>query len=242
MRKLAFVFDMDDTIVPTDTIFAFFELYGKKEKAEELYEWSKEAPEKIAKAYAMPLEKVYKGIDVELLLNEVVAERGPIPVEKFRQVAEKLPLFTGVKEFFAKLQGKYGENLFLLTSSYEPVAKAVAKRIGVLEENVMATKLRESARKVTGFLGPVMEAEMKEKTMRKMMGERGISLRNCVAVGDGLLDKYFIGAVVRAGGLGIAVSDKKELVEYSKAQVSMKEPVYAGIWKSIEEFGSKGEK
>jgi len=118
MKPLAFAFDLDDTIVPTDTIFEFFGLYGKKERAEKIYELSCTAPQKLALEYGIPAEKVYPAMDVELVLGEIVKENGPIPVGKFEGLALIVPLCEGAPEFFAKSSSAQHSSL-----SAEPLLK-----------------------------------------------------------------------------------------------------------------------
>ena len=238
MKKLAFVFDLDGTIVPADTVFEFFGLYGKKERAEKIYGLSCNAPKKLASecGICIPAEKIYPGIDVEIVLGEIVEENGPIPLEKFEELALTVPLCKGAPEFFAKLRERYGGNIFIVSSTFQPLGRAIAKRLGLDEENVLATRLREEGGRVIGFLGPVMEAGEKEIALRNAAARRKLSLKDFVAVGDGSQDWYFMKAVADAGGLGIAVSANRELVRKAGPKVVMEAPDFGKIWVEIEKF------
>jgi HAD superfamily phosphoserine phosphatase-like hydrolase len=238
-EKIALFFDMDETIIATDTIFAFFDKFGKKEKAEQVYEWSKNNPEKVAEMYKIPLEEVYPGIDVELICKEIIAENDGIRLEVFEKLVAELPIYEGAENFFSDFMNKYGNNTFIVSSSFEPIAKGVAKRLGIPTENVIATKLLEENGMITKFIGPVIEAEKKELAVKTIAEKNNLMLKNCVGAGDGKHDHFFIRSITSAGGLGIAVSEDETLITNSKAQVVMPKPDYNDISTAINNFAEK---
>ena len=237
--EIALFFDMDETIIAKDTIFAFFEKFGKKEKGEEVYEWSKNNPEKISQMYGISKEDVYPGMDVELICKEIIKEHNGVPLESFEELVNELPFYPRAEQFFLEFKEKYGDNIFIVSSSYDPIAKGIAKKIGIPIENVVATKLLEEDGKITKFIGPVMEAEKKEEAIKKIAKENNIDLQNCVGAGDGKHDHFFIRAITNAGGLGIATSKNEMLVTNSKAQIIMNEANYAKITEVVDDFAKK---
>src|SRR3989344_3929585 len=100
MKKIALVFDVDGTITKEDTIFLFFELFGKRKEAEQIYRWAKRNPKRILKEYGIPEKEIFPSIDVELILKEILQEKKAIPIEVFENIGKKAKLWTGAKEFF----------------------------------------------------------------------------------------------------------------------------------------------
>jgi HAD superfamily phosphoserine phosphatase-like hydrolase len=238
-EEVALFFDMDETIIATDTIFAFFDKFGKKDKAEQVYEWSKNNPEKIAEVYKIPVENVYPGMDVELICKEIISENEGISLDTFTDLVNELPFYNGAEEFFLNFKNKYGNNMFIVSSSFEPIAQGIANKLGIPMENVIATKLREENEKITEFIGPVMEAENKATAVQELAEKNNLKLKNCVGVGDGKHDHFFIRAITDSGGLGIAVSKDETLVTNSKAQIVMPTPDYNKISTAINNFAEK---
>ncbi|MBT7240937.1 MAG: HAD-IB family phosphatase [Candidatus Diapherotrites archaeon] len=241
-EKIALFFDMDETIVSTDTIFSLFDEFGKKEKGEEIYEWSKNNPKKVADLYNIPIEEIYPGMDVELICKEIIEENKGIPLNKFEELVNALPIYEGAEKFFSDFMRKYGNNVFIISSSFEPIARGIAKKLGIPIENVIATKLLKENEKITKFIGPVLEAEKKEDALKEITTKNNILLKNCVGVGDGKHDHFFIKAITASGGLGIAVSKDKTLIENSGAQVIMSIPDYTKISTAVNDFAEKLEK
>jgi HAD superfamily phosphoserine phosphatase-like hydrolase len=227
--------DIDGTLWEGDSIFALFERYGKRERAEAVYGWSASAPEKIAAEYGMPVERVYPGIDVELILEEIVRENGPIEASVFEGMANEVRLLEGAEPLFAALAAQ-GIDAYLVSTAYEPFASALAMRLGIPAKNVIATKLAMQDGRATGFRGPVIEGERKEAQVRKLAQLTGIPLSRFVAIGDGAMDKWWLRAVAQEGGLAVAVSDNRNLVEYARPGLAMERPDFKAIIAEILKF------
>ncbi len=140
MNKLVVVSDLDGTLIGKDTLFEFFGMYGKRQRAEEL-------------------NRLKDSSDVKTVLEEILAEQGPIPLSVFERVADSAWLKPGSLEFVKTLRD-IGD-LFLVTCTYGPIAQRLSKRLGIHSENVYCTELEIQDGRVTGFKGPVMDGAVK---------------------------------------------------------------------------------
>ncbi len=232
MKKIALVFDVDETITKEDTIFQFFDKFGKRGRAERIYDWVKNDPGRISQEFGIPGGKINPSIDVELILREILNEKGEIPVEVLGEVGEKAELSKVAEEFFGYFREKKQFEVFFITSEYRQIAEAIAKRLGVLEKNVFCTELKIKRGKVVGFKGPVMESKEKMKALRQI-AKRGFANSRIFAFGDSESDKYFIGDAVRKGGVGVAVRKNAELIRFAKPQFVQIEPDFGELMKIV---------
>ncbi len=206
MRKIAVVLDQDGTLTPNDTILDFYAVFGKRERGERVYEWSKNAPERIEREFRIPKNNVYESIDVELIAREIFRENGAIKKRVFKEIAERAELFNGVEEFVAALRGE-GFSVLVASATYEPIMRAFAKRVGIASENVGATKLAlDAAGNAVGFVGPVMEREAKADFVKRVSKKTRIPLARFVGIEDSASDDPFLDAISGAGGLSIKLN------------------------------------
>ncbi|MEK6954344.1 MAG: HAD family hydrolase [Candidatus Micrarchaeota archaeon] len=238
MEKIALVFDVDETITKEDAIFQFFEVFGKRKEAEKIYEWVKSNPGRISKEFGIPRSKIYPSIDVELILKEILNEKGEIPVEFFEQIGESARLAKGAKEFFQYFTKNRQFEVFFITSEYRPISESIAKRLGVPENNIFCTELKIERRKMVGFKGPVMESKKKLIALRQI-AKRGFAYSCIFAFGDSESDKYFIGEAVQKGGVGIVVRKNAELIRFAKPQYVQSEPDFGKLMKIVNDEAEK---
>ena len=226
--KIVLATDVDGTLTEpgSDTIFDFFGLYEKKEESEELYEWSLNAPEKISAKYGIPLDRVFPSIDVEILLKQIITEQDGVAQSVFEKIGREARLAEGARELVAEAQGMGA--VFFLTCAFEPTALAIAKRLGVEEENVFCTRLEEHGGKVIGFKGPVMEAEVKRAALQDICGKTRAPLNRFVGLGDSSSDAPFVKGIIEAGGLGLVLGGNKKLLEAGAKPVE-------NPWQALEE-------
>jgi HAD superfamily phosphoserine phosphatase-like hydrolase len=224
MRKIAVVLDQDGTLTPNDTIFDFFDAFGKRELGERIYEWSKNAPERIEREFGIPRSKVYESIDVELVAREILRENGVIKKKVFYDIATNAKIFGGVERFITAIRGE-GFPVFVASATYEPIARAFAKRVGIAVENVGATKMAlDAGGNATGFVGPVMERGVKAEFVKAASRKAGVPLAQFVGIGDSASDDPFLNAISNAGGLSIKLNA---------------EPYFAAITKKVMEYAEE---
>ncbi|MBI5036406.1 haloacid dehalogenase-like hydrolase [Candidatus Micrarchaeota archaeon] len=185
---MIFFFDVDGTLAEGDTIFRLFSTFGKKERAEEI-------------------NRVAPSEDVELVLEEILEEQGPIPMSDFEEEGRSAKFVEDAEELVRKC-GSLGE-VFLLTCTYEPIAMKIAERLGVRPENVFSTLLSIRNGFVVGFKGPIMDGEQKRTTLREICG----SGKKVVGLGDSAADAPFLSEISARGGLALTVKPEKKLLE-----------------------------
>jgi phosphoserine phosphatase len=218
------VLDQDGTLTPADTILDFYAAFGKRERGEKIYEWSKNAPQRIEREFGIPQSKVYESIDVELIAKEIFRENGAVKKRVFEEIASKAKIFDGVKEFVAAMRGE-GFQVFVASATYEPISLAFAKRVGISTQNVGATKLElDSKGNAVGFVGPVMERGVKADFVRRTSKKTGVAWSRFVGIGNSASDDPFLDAISNAGGLSIKLNA---------------EPDFAAITKKVMEYAEK---
>jgi HAD superfamily phosphoserine phosphatase-like hydrolase len=238
MKKIALVFDVDETITKGDTIFQFFEVFGKRGKAERIYRWVKSNPKRILKKYGIPLKEINPSIDIELVLKEILAEKGAISIEVFENIGKKAELAKGATEFFEYFGKKRQFEVFFITSEYRPIAETIAERLGVPEKNIFCTELKIRRGNVVDYKGPVMESRDKLRALKKI-SKRGFAYSRIFTFGDSESDKYFIGEAVRKGGTGVAVRKNAELVRFAKPQYVQSEPDFGELMNIVKKEAEK---
>ena len=238
MKKIALVFDVDGTITKEDTIFLFFELFGKRKEAEQIYRWAKSNPKRILREYGIPEKEIFPSIDIELILKKILGEKGAIPIEAFENIGKKAEIAEGAKKFLEYFGKKRQFEVFFITSEYRPIAEAIAKRLGVPEKNIFCTELKIKRGNVIAFEGPVMESKEKLTALTQITN-RGFAYSRIFAFGDSESDKYFIGEAVRKGGIGVAVWKNTELIRFAKPQYVQNKPDFGELIKIVKKEAEK---
>ncbi|MDP2717702.1 MAG: HAD family hydrolase [Candidatus Micrarchaeota archaeon] len=236
MSRIVTVSDIDETLTAEDSILAFFDRFGKRRRAEQVWQWSRANPEKIESEFGIPRSDVRPSMDVELVLKEILAEGNRIDVAEFEKTARSTALAPGAKKLMATASSL--GDVFLLSAMFQPQAEAFARRLGVPAENAVATRLFISGRRVTGFLGPLMEGTAKADALDVIAKQTGIPLSRFAGIGDSASDAPFIRRIVRAGGLGMAVTGDTALNQAGAVRVEN----LAEAGKRLEAFGEKMEK
>jgi phosphoserine phosphatase len=172
--------DVDGVIVNGDTIFSFFERYGKFAKAK-------------------TLNKRKPGSDITLVLVEIVREN-KVTEETLAREAKLAKLYPGARQFYSGLEA-LGARVCLLTATYEPIAKGIAKRVGLKRPIIMATKVKSASGLLKGALGTAMEAGRKKSALRQACRRTGIPLSMTVGIGDSPSDRLFMDDIANSRGM-----------------------------------------
>ncbi len=213
--KIVVVADADGTLTTEDTLFNFFGSFGKRKRAKEV---NRARPSK----------------DVELVLEEIILERGKIPLDAFEKVGESAKLANGAEEFAAGCRKAGG--VFVITCTYSPIARKIAGRLGISSENVFSTQVETAGGFVTGFLGPIMDGAEKKNALLEITDRIGLPLSCFVGLGDSASDAPFIRAIVEAGGLGLAVKRQDKLQKAGAWFVDGLDEAFVEIEKFAEEL------
>ncbi len=182
------VFDLDGTLIDCEAIDELAKLVGKEKEVKEI------------------TEKAMKGeIDFKTALIERVKHLAGLDFEKALEVARKLPLMKGAKETIIELKSKNIATA-IITGSFDFIANRIKNELGI--DYVVANKLVVKDGKITGEVeGEIVENCSKGKALEKLSKELGISLDQCVAIGDGANDA----CMLEKAGLAIAFNSKEVL-------------------------------
>lgn len=170
--------DVDGTITPNDTIFDFFDKYGKRQEADGLNE---------AEA----------GSDISIILDRIAGENR-VTEKEFDDIANNAALFPGAAEFYQELEEK-GAKVLLLSASYTPIIKRISERIGLKRPVINATEIKWK----TGLVdkcGRVVEVGEKQKALLEVVAQGGMQLEKTIGIADSQSDRFFMGAIKEAGG------------------------------------------
>lgn len=179
LKGILIASDVDGTITPNDTIFDFFDKYGKREEAEEL-------------------NAAVAGSDIAILLNKIA--RGNEVTEKdFTAIADHPVLFPGAMEFYKEMEEK-GAKILLLSASYSPIVEGIAQRLKLKQPIVRATEVKWK-NKVVYKCGRVIEVEEKQKALLEVVEKEKMQLKKTVGIADSKSDRFFMNAIKEAGGL-----------------------------------------
>lgn len=197
-KKRLVAFDMDGTILDVEAIDEIAKYAGVQDKVSEL------------------TRKAMNGeINFEEALRERVRLLRGLPVKVIEEVVEGLPTVKGAKEVIRTLKSM---NLItvLVTGGFDVVAKKLAERLGF--DYWFANKLGVENDKLNGEVEVVVSGgESKLRILRDLAKAHGISLKECIAVGDGANDLEVLENV----GLGIGFKPKPIVGRKVKAVINI---------------------
>jgi phosphoserine phosphatase len=186
--KRLVVFDMDSTLIQQEVIDEMAAVFGVGDKV------------KLITARAM---------NGEIGFNESLTERVGL-MKGFHQthmegILKKLTFTPGVVEFMNTLRA-LGIKTAIASGGFEYFARNIQAQLQM--DYVFANNLEFDGDLLTGkILGPIVNAEAKEKIVMDLARKEGLTLEQVVAIGDGAND---IPMLLKAG-LGIAIHAKEKV-------------------------------
>ncbi len=179
-KRLA-VFDMDSTLVAAEVVDLLADRAG------------------IGAEVASVTARTMAGeLDFAGSLRRRVALLAGLPESVLAEVAAALPLNPGAAETVAGLRGS-GCAVVVLSGGFTVFTDALVRRLGL--DHARANVLAVEGGRLTGALaGPVLDGPGKAAALEELARERGLSMAQVVAVGDGANDA----PMLRAAGAGIA--------------------------------------
>ncbi|RLG92129.1 MAG: phosphoserine phosphatase SerB [Candidatus Hecatellales archaeon] len=196
-KKKLIAFDLDGTLIKMETLDELAKAAGVYDEVKKITRMAMEG--KIGFREALKKR-------VKLLKN--------LPVEEVEKLKERIEFNVGVQDLVKELK-KAGFVTAIITGGFDVFANYVAEKLGI--DYVYANRLIVRKGVLTGeFEGKIVSARSKLKALAEIAKKEGISLSECVAVGDGANDIF----ILKSSGLGIGYKPKKVVENHAKALVN----------------------
>jgi phosphoserine phosphatase len=195
-RRLV-AFDMDSTLIQVEVID----------------ELAKEAG--VGEEVAKITESAMRGeIDFPSAFRKRVALLKGLPEDSLARVAERIPLTDGAERLMSTLK-RLGYKTAILSGGFSYFGKKLQEKLGF--DYLYANELDIVDGVVTGEItSEIVDGQVKARRLREIAEREGLSLEQCIAVGDGANDLPMIGLA----GLGIAFRAKPLVRETARQAIS----------------------
>jgi len=194
--KLA-VFDMDSTLIQAEVM-------------DELAYASGIGPQVAAiTASAMAGE-----IDFEQSFRQRLALLQGFDVAPLDGIYHNIELMPGAQKLMTQLQSK-GVHCVILSGGFSYFADRLVQRLGM--QQAFSNPLEQHQGKLTGQISvPILDANKKVQLLHQLRQELGLSLDQCMAVGDGANDL----PMLNTAGLGVAFHAKPIVKQQAPHQIN----------------------
>jgi phosphoserine phosphatase len=195
-RRLV-AFDMDSTLIQVEVIDELAKVAGVGEQV------------------ARITESAMRGeIDFPSAFRKRVGLLKGLPEAALAQVAERIPLTDGAERLMSTLK-RLGYKTAILSGGFSYFGKRLQEKLGF--DYLYANELDIQNGVVTGEItSEIVDGQVKARRLREIAEKEGLSLEQCIAVGDGANDLPMIGLA----GLGIAFRAKPLVRETARQAIS----------------------
>jgi len=193
-RKRLLIADMESTIIEQEMLDELAGYVGLREKI------------------AGITERAMRGeIEFEAALRERVGLLAGLDARVLDEVAGRMTLMPGAEVLVRTMKASCAY-CALVSGGFTVFTERIARRLGFDEHQ--ANTLEIARGKLTGrVVEPILGREAKLAALERLTAQRGLSLQDTVAVGDGANDL----AMIEAAGLGVAFRAKPKVREAALA-------------------------
>lgn len=198
MIKLV-VFDLDNVLIDTETIDEIAKIKGIEKEISDI-----------------TLQAMQGKIPFEISIRERVKKLEGISTDEIDKAMENVPLNPGAIETATELK-KRGYKIAIITGSFDVIALKIKDKIGA--DYAFYNTLGVTDGKLNGEVSGPLITQNKIDVLRQLVDEIGITLDECVAIGDGANDLEMI----KNAKIGIAFNAKPILKENADVEINEKD-------------------
>ena len=195
-RRLV-AFDMDSTLIQGEVIDELARCAG------------------VGDQVAAITERAMRGeLDFQQSFRQRVALLKGLPESALAQVVERVPLTDGAERLVGTLR-RLGYKTAILSGGFTFFGRVLQQRLGIDHLHANTLDIRDGI--ATGeVMDPIVDGAMKAQRLAEIARHEGLSLEQCIAVGDGANDL----PMLRLAGLGIAFRAKPLVRSHARQSIS----------------------